>query len=242
MAKLKPLLIFGTRPEAIKMAPIVLECQQRPEMIDPIVCVTGQHREMLRQVTEYFGIRADHDLDLMQPNQTLAKLTARCIEKIDDVLEQSNPDCVVAQGDTTTVMAAALVSFYHQKPFVHVEAGLRTGNLYSPWPEEFNRRVADLVTTLYCAPTQHAADQLLSEDVPEASIRVTGNTVIDALLQTSERERKNGAHWKAKHKELGHDRMVLITGHRRESFGSGFKNICNAISKLAGRYTDVHFV
>ena len=143
MKPLRPLLVFGTRPEGIKMAPVVRECLARPSEIEPIVCLTGQHREMLAQVTEYFGITHDVDLDLMRPNQTLAGLTARCIERIDEVLAERQPDCVVAQGDTTTVMCASLAAFYRRLPFVHVEAGLRTGDIHSPFPEELNRRVAD---------------------------------------------------------------------------------------------------
>ena len=241
-APLKPLLIFGTRPEAIKMAPIVLECARRSTEFKPTVCVTGQHREMLQQVTGYFGIRLDHQLDLMQPNQTLSTLTAACIEKLDKVVAETGSDCVVAQGDTTTVMAAALVAFYHHKPFVHVEAGLRTGDLCAPWPEELNRRVADLVTSLYCAPTQRAADQLIAEGVSPELIRVTGNTVIDSLMDTLGRERRNSSSWQEKYKQIDSDRMVLITGHRRESFGAGFQNICNAVVELADRFHDVRFV
>ena len=152
MDKLRPLLVFGTRPEAIKMAPVVRHCRQRCEQIDPIVCVTGQHREMLAQVTDYFQIRIDESLDVMRPNQTLAGLTARCLDAIDGAVDRCRPHCIVAQGDTTSVLVAAVVAFYRRLPFVHVEAGLRTGNLQSPWPEEFNRRVADMVTSLYCAP------------------------------------------------------------------------------------------
>jgi UDP-N-acetylglucosamine 2-epimerase (non-hydrolysing) len=242
MPRLRPLLIFGTRPEAIKMAPLVHECLRRPERIEPFVCVTGQHREMLAQVTDYFGLRSDLDLALMQPNQTLAELTARCFQGIDAALDRFDPDCVVAQGDTTTVMVAALSAFYRRVPFVHVEAGLRTGNLLAPWPEEMNRRVASIVTSMHCAPTQRAADNLRAEHVPEASIFVTGNTVIDALLWTVERERASGTRWRDKYAALGDRRMVLVTGHRRESFGQGFQNICRAIGTLATSFPDVQFV
>ncbi|NUQ62279.1 MAG: UDP-N-acetylglucosamine 2-epimerase (non-hydrolyzing) [Pirellulales bacterium] len=239
---LHPLLIFGTRPEAIKMAPVVEECRRRADRIEPIVCLTGQHRELLAQVTDYFGIRADVQLDLMTPNQTLAGLTARCLEGIDAVIDRFRPDCVVAQGDTTTVMAAALAAFYRRVPLVHVEAGLRTGNLMAPWPEELNRRVADLVTALYCAPTRRAADALLAEGAKPASVHVTGNTVIDALLRTVERERAGASRWQEKYAMLGDRPVVLITGHRRESFGHGFENICRAVALLAERFSDCRFV
>jgi UDP-N-acetylglucosamine 2-epimerase (non-hydrolysing) len=242
VAKLRILLTFGTRPEAIKMAPVVLECSRRTDTIEPIVCVSGQHREMLAQVTNYFGIRHDVDLDLMTPGQTLAAFMARCLTGLDDVLARFQPDCLVAQGDTTTVMAAALAAFYRHVPFVHVEAGLRTGNLQAPWPEEMNRRIATLATTLHCAPTRWAADNLLVEGVAADAIHVTGNTVIDALLATAERERANTEHWQSAYSFLGHRRLVLITGHRRESFGEGFQRICQAIRRLADQYPEVVFL
>jgi UDP-N-acetylglucosamine 2-epimerase (non-hydrolysing) len=235
-------LIFGTRPEAIKMAPVVHECLRRSSEVEPIVCLTGQHREMLDQVTSYFGIKADLDLALMTPNQTLANLTSRCIEGIDGALTKYSPDCVVAQGDTTTVMAAALAAFYRRIPLVHVEAGLRTGNLLAPWPEELNRRIASLVTALHCAPTQRSADNLLAEKIPADTVHVTGNTVIDALLWSVERERARDDQWKQQYAMLGDRRMVLITGHRRENFGDGFQNICKSIATLAERFPDVEFV
>ena len=242
MSKLRPLLIFGTRPEAIKMAPVVRECKRRAAEIETTICLTGQHRELLTQVTEYFGIREDVHLGLMRPNQTLAGLTARCVEGIDEVLARFAPDCVVAQGDTTTVMAASLAAFYRQIPFVHVEAGLRTGNLQAPWPEEMNRRVADMVTALHCAPTQRAADTLLAEGAPPHSVHVTGNTVIDALLETAGRERARSDRWEQKYAALADRPMVLITGHRRENFGRGFENICLAIARLARQFADHRFV
>ena len=224
------------------MAPVVHECRRRREAFDPIVCLTGQHGEMLDQVVEYFQIREDVNLCLMEPNQSLAALTARCVEGIDELLLRFRPDYVVAQGDTTTVMAAALATFYRQIPLVHVEAGLRTGNLQAPWPEELNRRIASLVTTLHCAPTRHAADALLAEGILPETVHVTGNTVIDALLMTVKRERRNGAQWKDKHAMLGDRRTILITAHRRESFGKGFEDICRAIRTLAQRFSDCEFV
>ncbi len=241
MSRLRSLLIFGTRPEAVKMAPVVHACARRDE-VEPIVCLTGQHREMLAQVTDYFGIHEDVGLELMEPNQTLARLTARCIEAIDEVITRHEPHCVVAQGDTTTVMAASLAAFYRHVPFVHVEAGLRTGNLQAPWPEEMNRRVADLVTALYCAPTRRAADALLAEGAPPDRVHVTGNTVIDALLTTLARERAAAGKWCDKYAMLNERRMVLITGHRRESFGQGFENICRAVAAVAERFPDCEFV
>ncbi len=241
IATLKPLLVFGTRPEAIKMAPVVRACQTHAE-VQPVICVTGQHREMMAQVTDYFGIRPDIDLALMQPNQTLAGLTAACVTAIDGVLQREQPDCIVVQGDTTTVMAASVAAFYRRTPVVHVEAGLRTGDLYSPWPEEFNRRVTSLTTALHCAPTTGAAANLIAEGIDPSSVHVTGNTVIDALLWTVERERGAAARWEAKYEALGKQRTVLITGHRRENFGGGFANICQAIRELAERFADVQFV
>jgi UDP-N-acetylglucosamine 2-epimerase (non-hydrolysing) len=235
-------LIFGTRPEAIKMAPVVHECRRRSDSIEPIVCLTGQHREMLNQITKYFDIEADDNLDLMVSDQTLAQLTARCIEGIDRVLAKRQPHCVVAQGDTTTVMAASLTAFYRRIPFVHVEAGLRTGNLHAPWPEELNRRIADIATTLYCAPTPRALNTLLAEGVSPDAVRLTGNTVVDALLATLERERRNGEDWRQKYAVLANSSMILVTGHRRESFGRGFADICQAIATLADRFGDCHFV
>jgi UDP-N-acetylglucosamine 2-epimerase (non-hydrolysing) len=242
MARIRVLLALGTRPEAIKMAPIIIECRRRPDEIQPIVCFTGQHRELLSQVTDYFGIKADVNLDLMMPGQTLAGFMANCLARLDNVLEGQKPDCVVAQGDTTTVLAASLASFYRRVPFVHVEAGLRTGNLQSPWPEELNRRVASLVTTLHCAPTQWSAKNLLAEGIPTDNVHVTGNTVIDALLATVEQERTNVGKWNDVFSTLGTRKLVLITGHRRESFGEGFERICQAIGSLADDFPEVMFV
>jgi UDP-N-acetylglucosamine 2-epimerase (non-hydrolysing) len=238
----RPMLIFGTRPEAIKMAPIVHECRQRAGEIAATVCLTGQHREMLRQVTDYFQIEADVDLELMQPDQTLAGLTARCITGIDEQLAKIRPHCVVAQGDTTTVMAASLAAFYRRVPFVHVEAGLRTGNLQAPWPEEMNRRVAGITAALHCAPTSWAAANLRREGVSDLTIRVTGNTVIDALLYAARRERADADRWRTKYAMLGDQRMVLVTGHRRENFGGGFEEICRSIAKLARQHPEIAFL
>jgi len=239
--RLRAFVIFGTRPEAIKMAPVVHECLRRPDALETLVCLTGQHREMLDQVVDYFRLPVDLDLKLMQPNQTLAGLTARCLHGLDEAFERYRPDCVLAQGDTTTVLATAMAAFYRRVPLVHVEAGLRTGDMQAPWPEEFNRRVASLVTGLHCAPTRRAAANLLGEGVPAARVHVTGNTVIDALLWTVARER-NHAPWRSKYGFLGQRRMVLVTGHRRENFGSGMEAICRAIVTLAERFPDVEFL
>jgi UDP-N-acetylglucosamine 2-epimerase (non-hydrolysing) len=220
---------------------VVRACQNQAQ-IELIVCLTGQHREMLDQVVRYFELPVDADLCVMQPNQTLAALTSRCIEGIDELLCRFSPHCLVAQGDTTTVMAAAVTAFYRRIPYVHVEAGLRTGNLQAPWPEEFNRRVASIVTSLHCAPTRWAADNLIREGVERSTVHVTGNTVVDALLWTVERERKNASIWRERYAFLGDRRIVLITGHRRENFGPGFENICRAIAKLAADFPDVAFI
>jgi UDP-N-acetylglucosamine 2-epimerase (non-hydrolysing) len=224
------------------MAPVVLECQSHDSAIEPVVCFTGQHREMLAQVGTYFGLNADVDLDLMRPNQSLSSLTSRCLEGLDEAIQRFAPDCIVAQGDTTTVMTASVAAFYRQLPFVHVEAGLRTGNLNSPWPEEFNRRVAGLVAALHCAPTEAAAQNVLAEGVEDWRVRVTGNTVIDALLWTLDRERLRSDDWSKQYSMLTSDRLVLITGHRRENFGDKFASICQAIATLARTFPDVDFV
>ena len=241
MGRIRPLLIAGTRPEAIKMAPVIRQCRKRHQ-VEPIVCLTGQHREMLAQVAEYFEIRPDLNLEVMESNQSLAGLTARCLEGIDAAIVQYGVDCVVAQGDTTTVLASSLAAFYRQVPFVHVEAGLRTGNLQSPWPEEFNRRSASLTAALHCAPTTMAANALLAEGVNAATVSVTGNTVVDALQWTVQRERSRGDHWQARYPFLRDQQLVLITGHRRENFGEKLAALCRGISRLAARFYDVAFV
>jgi len=236
------LFIFGTRPEAIKMAPVVLEAKKRSNIFETIVCVTGQHREMLDQVNRYFEIVPDIDLQLMQPDQTLASLTSRCLTEVDRVIDEKNPAFVLAQGDTTTVLTASLAAFYRKIPFVHIEAGLRSGNLFSPYPEEMNRRVSSIVATRHCAPTQRAVDALLAEKVSSAAIRLTGNTVIDALMYSVERERKNAVRWEVKYPFLDNRPMVLITAHRRESFGHGFESLCSAFRQLALAFPDHKFI
>ena len=239
---IRPLFVFGTRPEAIKTAPIILEARKRSASVEPIVCVTGQHREMLDQVLRYFEIVPNIDLQLMQPNQTLASLTSRCLTAVDRVIEEQSPTYVIAQGDTATVLAASLAAFYRRIPFVHIEAGLRSGNILSPWPEEMNRKVASLVTAKHCAPTELAVETLLKEGYDPQTVRLTGNTVIDALLFTVERERKTSARWEEKYPFLQDKPLVLITAHRRESFGEGFESLCNALRDLAVAFSEHEFV
>ncbi|HBJ35562.1 MAG TPA: UDP-N-acetylglucosamine 2-epimerase (non-hydrolyzing) [Planctomycetaceae bacterium] len=238
---MRPLIIVGTRPEAIKLAPLILACRNHPS-IQPIVCSTGQHRQMLDQVFSYFNIQPDIDLELMKANQTLANLTADCLTAIDRVITQHPIDRVVAQGDTTTVLAASMAAFYRQVPIVHVEAGLRTGDLRAPWPEEFNRRVTGLVASFHCAPTETAATALRGEGIAEASIRVTGNTVIDSLLITAKDQRQHQGKWLAKYPMIQDRPLVLITGHRRENYGDAIASICGAIGELAAAHPKVAFI
>lgn len=249
----KILLVFGTRPEAIKMAPLVKKLQEMPEAFQTIVCVTGQHREMLDQVLRLFDITPEYDLNIMKPNQDLYDITSRILLGMRDVLKEVQPDIVLVHGDTTTSMAAALAAFYQQIPVGHVEAGLRTGNIYSPWPEEMNRLITGRITTHHFSPTPLAKENLLREHVDEKQIIVTGNTVIDALQMVVKRLAEDNvlaSGVAAKINEMGYDvqrldsnrRMVLITGHRRENFGEGFLNICHAINHLAEQYKDVDFV
>lgn len=234
---MKVLSIFGTRPEAIKMAPLVTALQQEPQ-IQSVVCVTGQHREMLDQVLALFDLRAQHDLDIMVPNQTLNGLYARLISRVDSVLEDEQPDCVLVHGDTSTASACALASFHRRIRIGHVEAGLRTGNLAMPFPEEMNRRVVDAVGDWLFAPTAESRGNLLRENLA-GHITVTGNTVIDALAMTCAKLDPQGP--LARQLEARYDwldpsrRLLLVTGHRRESFGGGFKNICAALAELARR-------
>ncbi|MGA2498959.1 MAG: UDP-N-acetylglucosamine 2-epimerase (non-hydrolyzing), partial [Tepidisphaeraceae bacterium] len=238
-------LIFGTRPEAIKLCPLVREMKAHSR-IHPHVCITGQHRQMLDQVLEVFAVAADVDLCLMQPNQTLASLTARALTAVDGYLAGYKPDMVIVQGDTTTAFVAALAAFYRRIPVGHVEAGLRTWNRFSPFPEESNRVFTSRISDLHFAPTAWARENLLKEGIPDASILVTGNTVIDALQIAVERVRTlcppiPGLRWLDGLREAPGD-IVLITGHRRENFGDGFDNICQAIAELAIQFPSMHFV
>lgn len=246
---MKRIVVFvGTRPEAIKMAPVIAAIRKANDF-EPVVVSTGQHREMLQQVIDLFGIVVDHDLQIMEPDQALASLTARLLMKIDRVLRRVQPHIVLVQGDTTTVFAAALGSFYHRIPVGHVEAGLRTGDIWSPFPEEINRRLVTPLATLHFAPTQLSRQKLLREGVEDARITVTGNTVIDALQMEVDRQRspeiEHAVH--AKLSQAIGDAWsdypyMLITGHRRENFGNGFDQICKALAALAKRFPDHLFI
>lgn len=248
------MLVFGTRPEAIKMAPLVAAFRARPDRYDTLVAVTGQHRHLLDQVLELFAIVPDYDLDIMKPGQDLTDITTRVLEGMRAVLAEARPDIVLVHGDTTTSVAAAMAAFYARIPVGHVEAGLRTGDIYSPWPEEMNRRLTAVLSTYHFAPTVLSLQNLTAENIGTNAITVTGNTVIDALLGVVERIRTNpdlargiadtvrSFGYDPARLDGGKRRMVLITGHRRENFGEGFINICNAIRDLALRYPDVDFV
>jgi UDP-N-acetylglucosamine 2-epimerase (non-hydrolysing) len=251
--KKKIMFVFGTRPEAIKMAPLVKEFQKHADEFETIVCVTGQHREMLDQVLEIFEIKPDYDLNIMQQGQDLYDVTSRVLLGLRDVLNEVKPDIVLVHGDTTTSTAAALAAFYKQIPVGHVEAGLRTHDIYSPWPEEMNRQITGRIATYDFAPTKLSRQNLLDEGVVEKKIVVTGNTVIDALHIVVDKIKTDSALDKSLEQELkqsGYDvnrlhngrRLVLITGHRRENFGDGFLNICKAIQTLTNKYQDVDFV
>jgi len=243
--KMKISVIFGTRPEAIKLAPVIRELK-RAGGFETRVCITAQHREMLDQVLQAFDIEPDADLDLMRPNQTLAGLTVAAILGLDGYLSQEKPDLVLVQGDTTTVLAASLAAFYHRIPVGHVEAGLRTGNKLSPWPEEMNRVLTTHLARLHFAPTEISRDNLLREGVPPETVFVTGNTVIDALLLTLEKIRQAPPAVPELERRLAANpqlrEIVLITGHRRENFGAGFESICRAIAALAARHPEVLFL
>lgn len=247
------MLVFGTRPEAIKMAPLVKEFQKNPTAFQTIVCVTGQHREMLDQVLRIFEITPDYDLNIMKQGQDLYDVTARVLIGIRDVLKEAKPDVVLVHGDTTTSTAAALAAFYQQIPVGHVEAGLRTHNIYSPWPEEMNRLITSRIANYHFSPTQLSRQNLLDEHVKEEAIIVTGNTVIDALYMVVDKIKNNQILDASLEKILmnaGYDisrltggkKLVLITGHRRENFGDGFISMCCAIQTLTQRYPNVDFV
>ena len=247
------MLVFGTRPEAIKMAPLLLEFKKYPNLFQTIVCVTGQHREMLDQVLEIFDIKPDYDLNIMQKGQDLYEVTAKVLLGMRDVLKESRPDIVLVHGDTTTSTASALAAFYQQIPVGHVEAGLRTHNPYSPWPEELNRQITARIATYHFAPTELSRENLRHENIQDTHILITGNTVIDTLRIVTNKIRLDKALSEKIRKEIklaGYDterlrndkKLVLITGHRRENFGNGFINICHAIRDLAKKYPDVDFV
>lgn len=249
----KAMLVFGTRPEAIKMAPLVEELKSRPQEFQTVVCVTGQHRQMLDQVLSIFGIEPDYDLDIMQHGQDLYDVTARVLTGMRAVLAHSRPDIVLVHGDTTTSTAAALAAFYARIPVAHVEAGLRTHDVLSPWPEEMNRQLTSRIASLHFSPTPLSRANLIAEGVDEGRITVTGNTVIDALHSVVAKIHSHPELEDALSsglREGGYDigrldgprRMVLVTGHRRENFGEGFINICRAIKTLAERYPNVDFI
>ena len=249
----KVMLVFGTRSEAIKMAPLVKEFQKQPKRVETVVCVTGQHREMLDQVLKIFDIKPDYDLNIMKQGQDLYDVTARVLTGMRDVLKEVKPDVVLVHGDTTTSTAAALAAFYQQIPVGHVEAGLRTHNIYSPWPEEMNRLLTGRLATYHFSPTPLSRNNLIKESVDDRNIIITGNTVIDALYWVVDKIKNN----KELDNELedilskaGYDvnslnngkKLVLITGHRRENFGDGFINMCTAIKDLTVKYPDLDFV
>ena len=249
----KVMLVFGTRPEAIKMAPLVKEFQKQPKRVETVVCVTGQHREMLDQVLKIFDIKPDYDLNIMKQGQDLYDVTARVLTGMRDVLKEVKPDVVLVHGDTTTSTAAALAAFYQQIPVGHVEAGLRTHNIYSPWPEEMNRLLTGRLATYHFSPTPLSRNNLIKESVDDRNIIITGNTVNDALYCVVNKIKNN----KELDNELedilskaGYDvnrlnngkKLVLITGHRRENFGDGFINMCTAIKDLTVKYPDLDFV
>lgn len=247
------LLVFGTRPEAIKMVPLVKEFQKYPEKFKTIVCVTGQHREMLDQVLRIFDIQPNYDLNIMKQGQDLYDVTARVLTGMRDVLKETQPDIVLVHGDTTTSTSAALAAFYQQIPVGHIEAGLRTHNIYSPWPEEMNRQITGRIATYHFAPTSLSKDNLLQEGVLEEQIIVTGNTVIDALYMVVEKIKNDeilSCELEKVLKVSGYDisrlsdgrKLVLITGHRRENFGDGFISMCKAIKSLSEKYPEVDFV
>jgi UDP-N-acetylglucosamine 2-epimerase (non-hydrolysing) len=244
MTQLKKILIvFGTRPEAIKMAPLVQEFQKYPQDFDTKVCVTAQHREMLDQVLDFFNITPDFDLDLMKPGQNLYSLTADIITGMKPVLEDFNPDYVFVHGDTSTTMATSIAAFYNQSKVCHVEAGLRTHDKWSPFPEEVNRQVTGRIADFHFAPTSTSRDNLLKENIPENQIIVTGNTVIDALLASVKKvEEKPSVFVNAMRETLGDHEMILVTGHRRENHGQGFENICQALKEIAEAKPDFKIV
>lgn len=249
----KVMLVFGTRPEAIKMAPLVKEFQKHTDEVETIVCVTGQHREMLDQVLQIFDIKADYDLNTMKQGQDLYDVTARVLIGMREVLKEAHPEVVLVHGDTTTSIASALAAFYQQIPVAHIEAGLRTHNIYSPWPEEMNRLITSRIATFHFSPTPLGCHNLLNEGVKKHQIYITGNTVIDALhwvVNKIKNEKALDSELGSVLKDAGYDvnhlnggkKLVLITGHRRENFGEGFINMCQAIKTLTEKYHEVDFV
>ncbi|MEN8428424.1 UDP-N-acetylglucosamine 2-epimerase (non-hydrolyzing) [Acinetobacter towneri] len=244
--KKKVLLVFGTRPEAIKMAPLALQLKQQEGGFETKVCVTGQHRQMLDQVLELFNLTPDYDLNLMKPGQTLSDITSGVLKGLEQVFAEWTPDVVLVHGDTATTFAASLAAYYHKIAVGHVEAGLRTGDIYSPWPEEANRKLTGALTTYHFAPTQSSYNNLIKENIDPKNITITGNTVIDALLTVKEKvetDRAVIAQFEQQFNFLDSTKkLILVTGHRRENFGQGFLNICTALANLAKQYPDVQIV
>ncbi|WP_138420739.1 non-hydrolyzing UDP-N-acetylglucosamine 2-epimerase [Aquibacillus sediminis] len=234
---IKVMTIFGTRPEAIKMAPLVLELKKRPEQFEPIVTVTAQHREMLDQVLERFGITPDHDLNIMKSRQTLTQITTRAMEGLDEVMKETKPDMVLVHGDTTTTFAASMAAYYNQIAVGHVEAGLRTWNKYSPYPEEMNRQLTGVMADLHFSPTDQSKQNLLTENKPDERIVVTGNTAIDALKTTV-----NDNYSSPVLEGIGDKRLVLMTAHRRENLGQNMQQMFRAIKRLVETHDDIHVV
>ena len=244
--KKKVLLVFGTRPEAIKMAPLALQLKQQEGSFETKVCVTGQHRQMLDQVLELFNLTPDFDLNLMKPGQTLSDITSGVLKGLEQVFAEWTPDVVLVHGDTATTFAASLAAYYHKIAVGHVEAGLRTGDIYSPWPEEANRKLTGALTTYHFAPTQSSYNNLIKENIDPKNITITGNTVIDALLTVKEKvetDRAVIAQFEQQFDFLDPaKKLILVTGHRRENFGQGFLNICTALANIAKQYPDVQIV
>lgn len=242
----KVLLVFGTRPEAIKMAPLALQLKQNNQSFETKVCVTGQHRQMLDQVLELFNLTPDFDLNLMKPGQTLSDVTSGVLKGLEAVFTEWLPDVVLVHGDTATTFAASLAAYYHKVKIGHVEAGLRTGDIYSPWPEEANRKLTGALANYHFAPTQSSYNNLIKENINPENITITGNTVIDALLKVKEKvetDHKIIADFKAQFSFLDESKkLILVTGHRRENFGQGFLNICQALANIAQKYSDVQIV
>lgn len=244
--KRRILLVFGTRPEAIKMAPLALKLQEDNQHFEAKVCVTGQHRQMLDQVLQLFDLKPDFDLNLMKPGQTLSDVTSGVLKGLEQVFETWMPDVVLVHGDTATTFATSLAAYYHKIKVGHVEAGLRTGDLYSPWPEEANRKLTGVLANYHFAPTQSSYNNLIKENVNPANIVVTGNTVIDALLQVKQKIEQDQTlveQFQQQFSFLDVDKkLILVTGHRRENFGQGFLNICQALANLAKKYPDIQIV
>ena len=242
----KVLLVFGTRPEAIKMAPLALQLKENTHAFETKVCVTGQHRQMLDQVLELFQLEPDFDLNLMKPGQTLSDVTSGVLKGLEGVFAEWLPDIVLVHGDTATTFAASLAAYYHKVKIGHVEAGLRTGDIYSPWPEEANRKLTGSLANYHFAPTQSSYNNLVKENIDPANIVITGNTVIDALLKVKEKvetDQKIIEQFEQQFSFLDKSKkLILVTGHRRENFGQGFLNICTALANIAKRYADVQIV